>query len=185
MKYKKLAQRFRVPLGFAFALVFLIFARPEPVTLIVGGVVAVVGLLIRAWAAGHIRKNKKLAISGPYAYTRNPLYFGSFVMGLGFTVAAGVWWLALLFAVLFVGIYLPVMRAEAEELKDIFGEDYRKYQDRVSLFVPWFSGFGGADYSLDKFDFKLYLKYREYRAALGVVSALIVLTLKFFWIHRF
>ncbi len=72
----------RVPLGFLFGAVFLIFARPERVTLIIGGIIAVVGVLIRAWASGHIRKNQNLAVSGPYAYTRNPLYLGSFVLGV-------------------------------------------------------------------------------------------------------
>ena len=107
-------QRFRVPLGFLFAAVFLFFARPEIWSLAIGGAIAVVGLLIRAWASGHIRKNQTLAVSGPYAYTRNPLYLGSFIMGLGFTIASGVWWLAILFALLFLGIYLPVMRAESK-----------------------------------------------------------------------
>ncbi len=77
-------QRFRVPLGFLFAAIFLIFARPEIITLIIGGAIAVVGLLIRAWASGHIRKNQTLAVSGPYSYTRNPLYLGSFILGCRF-----------------------------------------------------------------------------------------------------
>ena len=130
-----LVQRFRVPLGFIFAVVFLIFANPIPLTIAVGGLIAIAGLLIRAWSSGHIRKNKTLAISGPYAYTRNPLYVGSFIMGLGFTIAAGVWWLAILFAILFLGIYLPVMRFEAIELTDIFGESFEKYAREVPLFI--------------------------------------------------
>ena len=79
-------QRFRVPLGFLFAAIFLIFAKPELLTLFMGGAIAVVGLLVRAWAAGHIRKNQTLAVSGPYAHTRNPLYLGSFILGVGFTI---------------------------------------------------------------------------------------------------
>src|SRR5215210_5115620 len=106
---KRTLQRIRVPLGFIFAAVFMVFARPSAITLIVGSVIAVIGLLARAWASGHIRKAETLAISGPYAFTRNPLYLGTFIMGVGFCVAAGVWWLALLFCALFIGIYLPVM----------------------------------------------------------------------------
>ncbi len=77
-----------MPLGFLFGIIFLIFARPEPVALTIGGIIALGGLLIRAWASGHIRKNENLAVSGPYAYTRNPLYLGSFFLGLGFAIAS-------------------------------------------------------------------------------------------------
>ena len=87
-------QRWRVPLGFLLAPIFVLLARPRPWTLAVGGVIGLVGLGLRAWASGHLRKNDALAITGPYAYTRNPLYLGSFLIGIGFTVAAGRWALA-------------------------------------------------------------------------------------------
>ena len=174
-----LIQRFRVPLGFLFAAIFLYFARPQFWTLIVGGIVAFIGILIRGWASGHIRKNRELAVSGPYAYTRNPLYFGSFVLGLGFTIAAGVWWLALIFIAIFLGIYLPVMRAEANELTIVFGDKFRDYAQRVPLFFPWFAKEKNLD---EKFDFQLYLRYREYRAALGWLFALAVLVFKFIYL---
>ncbi|HXG85033.1 MAG TPA: isoprenylcysteine carboxylmethyltransferase family protein [Pyrinomonadaceae bacterium] len=178
LKNKRLLQRMRVPLGFLFGIVFLIFARPEPVTLIVGGAIGVAGILIRAWASGHIRKNQNLAVSGPYAYTRNPLYLGSFVLGLGFTIASGVWWLGLIFAVLFLGIYLPVMRVEAKDLIDIFGEDYKEYARRAPLFFPRITAYEKSD---AKFDLELYMRYREYRAALGLIFALSILALKAFF----
>ena len=175
-----LVQRFRVPLGFIFSAVFLIFARPELTMLIIGGSIAVIGLLIRAWASGHIRKNQTLAISGPYAYSRNPLYLGSFIMGLGFTIASGVWWLALIFAILFLGIYFPVMKAESKELIDIFGEEFENYATQVPLFIPRLTAFRDKNSSLNIFDFDLYLRYREYRAALGVLFAWCVLAAKTF-----
>lgn len=178
-----LVQRFRVPLGFLFGAVFLIFARPDLITLIVGGIVAAGGILIRAWASGHIRKNQTLAVSGPYAYTRNPLYLGSFIMGLGFTVTSGVWWLGVIFAVLFLGIYFPVMRAEAKELIDIFGAKYEEYAKKVPLFIPRLFPFRDANSSPNKFEFDLYLKYREYRAALGVIFAWCVLAAKAFFLR--
>ncbi len=168
-------QRLRVPLGFLFAAVFLIFARPEPLTLGIGGAIAVVGLLIRAWASGHIRKNQNLAVSGPYSYTRNPLYLGSFILGVGFTTASGVWWLGLGFVALFLGIYLPVMRVEASELTQIFGEEYHEYARRVPLFVPRPTAY---QKSAVKFDSALYLRYREYQATLGFAFAWSVLLLK-------
>lgn len=177
-------QRWRVPLGFLCAAVFLVLARPRPVTLAAGGAVALVGLLIRAWAAGHIRKNAELAVSGPYAYTRNPLYLGSLVMGLGFTVAAaGTWWLfvlfAGLFAALFLGIYLPVMRVESATLAELFGDQFRLYASEVPLLFPRLTPYRkGDDSRPTRFDASLYLRYREYRAALGSLLAWCVLALK-------
>ena len=109
---KRLLQRVRVPLGFIFAAVFLVAAWPTAITIAAGTGVALIGLLIRGWASGHIRKAATLATSGPYAYTRNPLYLGSLILGLGFTVASGVLWLTPLFFVLFLGLYLPVIRIE-------------------------------------------------------------------------
>ncbi len=174
-KNKRLLQRVRVPLGFLFAAIFLFFAHPAFLTLIIGGIIAAVGLLIRAWSSGHIRKNQELAVSGPYALTRNPLYLGSFILGLGFTIASGVWWLGLLFIALFLGIYLPVMRVEAEDLQRIFGEKYVEYAERVPLFFPRPS----AKFADDaKFDKNLYLRYREYRSALGSLLAWLILAFK-------
>jgi protein-S-isoprenylcysteine O-methyltransferase Ste14 len=178
-------QRWRVPLGFLCAGVFLLLAKPRALTLAVGGLVALCGLAIRAWSSGHIRKNDALATSGPYAHTRNPLYLGSFILGLGFTVAAaGRWWLLLvlggLFAALFLGIYLPVMRVEAATLARLFGEDYERYARAVPLFVPRATPYKDGRTARVKFDATLYLRYREYRAALGLVAAWSLLALKSF-----
>ena len=177
---KRLLQRFRVPLGFVFAAVFLIFARPSFLTLAIGGAIALVGLLIRAWSSGHIRKNRELAVSGPYAYTRNPLYLGSFILGLGFTIASGVWWLGILFIALFLGIYLPVMRVEAKDLIDLFGEKYKEYAENVPLFFPRLTKYKA---SYEKFDKELYMRYREYRAALGMIFALLILAAKAYFLR--
>ena len=176
-KNKRLLQRLRVPLGFAFAAVFIFFSRPTWTTLAVGSTIAVFGLAMRAWASGHIRKVERLAVTGPYAYTRNPLYLGSLLMGAGFTIAGGVWWLALAFAVMFLSIYLPVMRVEEEDLTRIFGEEFVEYRDNVPLLVPRLTRWRKSDV---KFDFQLYLRYREYRAALGVglgIAALVAIAM--------
>lgn len=169
-------QRRRVPLGFLSAAAFVFFADPSYQSLAAGGAIAVLGLLVRAWAAGHIRKNAALAVSGPYARTRNPLYFGSFLLGIGFTIAAANALLVLLFAALFLGIYLPVMRAEVSEVRELFPIEYEAYAANVPLFLP--SLFAWREAAKNKFDFALYLKYREYRAALGLLAALSLLLLK-------
>ncbi len=171
-KNKKLLQKFRVPLGFAFSAVLLIFANPTPIFLAIGAAIAIIGLLIRAWSSGHIRKNQDLAISGPYAFTRNPLYLGSFFLGLGFMISSALWWLGALFIILFLGIYLPVMSVESDELTSIFGDDYKEYAERVPLFFPRLTRFKSSD---KKFEFELYMRYREYQASMGSIFVWIVL----------
>jgi protein-S-isoprenylcysteine O-methyltransferase Ste14 len=170
-----------VPFGFLCAALFILFARPRPVTLAVGAPISLIGLLLRGWASGHLRKNDALATTGPYAHTRNPLYLGSFIMGLGFTVASGRWELAVLFVALFLGIYLPVMRVEAATLEKLFGESFRAYVAAVPLFLPrvtpYRSGLTGRG-----FDRKLYLRYREYRAALGLLVAWGLLVFKAYYL---
>lgn len=157
-------QRVRVPLGFLFGLAFLIVADPGPPFLWPGIGVAGVGLLLRIWASGHLHKHRELSCSGPYRWTRNPLYLGSFVMGLGFCLAARSWVLAVLFAVLYPAIYLPVMRREEAELLGAYGEPYREYRDSAPLFFP--SG-RSAEGSRDAFDCGWVLKNREYKAMAG------------------
>lgn len=175
-------QRWRVPLGFLCGIVFILVARPTPRALAFGGIISLIGLGIRAWAAGHIRKNSELAISGPYSHTRNPLYLGSFILGLGFTIASGRWILALLFAALFLGIYFPVMRVEASTLAQLFGDDYEQYRRAVPLFFPRFSRYRSADPGRVRFNPDLYLRYREYRAALGLLIAWGLLLAKAFYL---
>ena len=144
----------------------------------IGASVSILGLALRAWAAGHIRKNAQLATSGPYAFTRNPLYLGSFLLGLGFTIASGRWVLALVFAALFLGIYLPVMRVEASTMAQLFGNQYDKYRQAVPLFFPRITPFRESETAANRFDGTLYLRYREYRAALGLVIAWGLLLIK-------
>jgi protein-S-isoprenylcysteine O-methyltransferase Ste14 len=176
-------QRWRVPLGFLFAAIFMVFAKPTPRALLIGAAVSVLGLAIRGWAAGHIRKNAELAISGPYAFTRNPLYFGSFLLGLGFTIASGRWLLAVLFAALFLGIYFPVMRVEASTMAELFGEQFQRYKQSVPLFFPRITPYRQADQKSIRFDSSLYMRYREYRAALGLAAAWCLLLVKSYYLR--
>ena len=168
-------QRWRVPLGFLCAALFLFFAQPTIWTLVVGAIVALPGLGLRAWASGHLKKNESLATTGPYAYTRNPLYLGSFIMGLGFTIAAGRVFLVLIFVIMILGIYLPVMRVESQTLSELFGRKYQRYAREVPLFWPRFSPYRQNETDFDK---ALYLRYREYRAAIGIVIAWALLAAK-------
>jgi protein-S-isoprenylcysteine O-methyltransferase Ste14 len=168
-------QRLRVAAGYVFAAVFLVLCRPTLNLLIIGLAVALVGLFIRGWATGHLRKQRELDTSGPYAYTRNPLYLGSFIITVGFGVASGVWWLAVLAIIFYLGIYLPVMNVERAELERVIGDDYRRYAEDVPAFIP---GLKPWKKSGRRFDFQLYLKNGEYNAAVGVLLAAIFLIIK-------
>lgn len=179
VKRKRLLQRIRVPLGFALALLLIVLSRPTTITLAIGGAIALIGVLVRAWAAGHIRKYEKLATTGPYSFTRNPLYFGSFLLAAGFAVAAGVWWLALIVAVLYLSIYYPVMRVEEGDLRAKFRGEFEDYAGSVPLFFPRPTPWRRMDAG---FDFQLYLKHREYQAAVGTVAALGVLIAKMYFL---
>jgi protein-S-isoprenylcysteine O-methyltransferase Ste14 len=153
----------------------LFFAQPTVWTLVVGAIVALPGMGLRAWASGHLKKNESLATTGPYAYTRNPLYLGSFIMGLGFTIAAGRAFLVLIFLIMILGIYLPVMRVESQTVSELFGKKYERYANEVPLFWPRFSPYR---HNKTDFDGALYLRYREYRAAAGIVIAWALLAAK-------
>ena len=174
-------QRWRVPLGFACAALFFILGQPRLSTLLIGGAVALPGLVLRAWATGHLKKNDALATSGPYAFTRNPLYLGSFLLGVGFTIAAGRLILGLAFVVLFLGIYVPVMRVESATLARLFGESYQRYEKAVPMFWPQPWPYRDKTSTIAGFDLGLYRRYREYRAALGLIVAWLLLALKAFY----
>lgn len=172
---KRTLQRIRVPLGFVFAALLLIFSVPTLTSLVAGSIVAAIGLLIRAWASGHIRKAATLAVTGPYAHTRNPLYLGSLFLAVGFSIAGGVWWLPILGAVLFLGIYIPVLRVEADDMRRQFHTEYDEYAANVPILVPRATPWrhdGG------KWDSGLYLQYREYRALLGAAGIIAILAAK-------
>jgi protein-S-isoprenylcysteine O-methyltransferase Ste14 len=177
-EWSQIARRIRVPLGFLFALFYFWLARPSWRSMGLGAILVVPGLLIRALASGHVRKNESLATSGPYAYTRNPLYLGSLLIGLGFAMAAKSWWVGLALLVMFFAIYLPVIRDEEKFLRQRFPE-FEEYARKVPRMFPRFTrgssaqGEASAGFSLD-----LYLKHREYNALLGALAMMAALMLK-------
>lgn len=169
--YRAWAARSRVPLGFLLGIAFLIFSRPTVKLVIAGGLVAAAGAALRACAAGHVSKNQSLAMSGPYAYTRNPLYLGSTLMGAGFSLAGGNWILALACAVLFAAVYWPVIRREEDYLRREFGGVYDHYAQQVPLFLPRIHGPAGGE----RFQWKQYKRNREYEALLGYIAVMMFL----------
>ena len=172
--YAQWAARWRVPLGFALGAAYLLLCQPTPILLTAGGAVALAGLALRACAAGHLEKNQRLSMSGPYAYTRNPLYLGSALMGVGFGLAGGSWILGLALVVFFAALYWPVMRREEEFLRNEFGDDYDRYARSVPLFFPRFRKTEKAG----KFSTQQYRRNREYEALLGYLAMMIFLAFK-------
>ena len=169
MTYSELAKTLRLPLGFLLGILYLIFARPTPLGLIVGGAMAFAGVLVRAWASGHIVKNEKLATTGPYAHTRNPLYFGSFLIAAGFAVAAH-WSLLLLVIGFFALIYAPTMERERANIRSRFPEAYDEYSRNVPGFVPRPTPWRPVEAAADGgFSGALYMKHGEWKAGLTYV----------------
>jgi protein-S-isoprenylcysteine O-methyltransferase Ste14 len=184
--WARVATRSRVPLGFLFAAAYLWWARPAWLSLLAGGAIALVGIIIRALASGHIRKNTELATTGPYAYARNPLYLGSIVIALGFLVAARDVWIGVAAVAMFTFVYLPVIRAEEKYLRAAF-PGYDEYAGHVPRLLPRLTAYraGAADQAAPRyFSAELYLRHREYNAALGSVLMMGALILKMLLIQR-
>lgn len=179
MSYGARLQRFRVPLGFVMAALYLAVAPryATPLTVAVGGATAFAGVLVRAWAAGHIVKNDRLATTGPYAHTRNPLYFGSFLIAAGFGIAAH-WSLLLLVAGFFVAVYVPVIDREKGHIRGKFPQSYDEYARNVPAFVPRPLPWRGPSNEPAPFSGKLYMRHGEWRAALGFAAAITYLVVQ-------
>ncbi len=172
MNYSEAAKKLRLPLGFLLGILYVIFARPTPLALAVGGGIALLGVLVRAWASGHIDKNERLATSGPYAHTRNPLYFGSFLIAAGFGIAAH-WSLLLLVVAFFVLVYAPTMERERANISSRFPDAYDEYSRNVPGFVPrptpWRPVTPDA---ASRFSFDLYMKHGEWKAGITYLLAM-------------
>ena len=171
--YADAVAKLRVPSGFVLVAAFLWFSQPSPASLGIGLMVALLGLGMRAWAAGHLEKNSTLTESGPYAWVRNPLYLGTLTAALGLALASRRWELGALFAVVFAFIYLPVVELEEQHLRKLFPA-FGTYAARVPRLFPRFP----AQNNPKHFRFSLYRYNREYEALLGFLAGSAVLAWK-------
>src|SRR5688572_18684445 len=173
-RYRKsgLIQRLRVPLGFVIAVLVLYFAQPTRTLLLLGLPIALAGAALRALAAGVIRKDATLTTSGPYAWTRNPLYLGSFLLGLGFAVMSGSWIAAALIVLPSFVVYPNVIRNEEAHLARLFPDQFPEYCAKVPRFFPRFRSVPKS------FSLSQYLANREYQTALGFAAMLGVFIVK-------
>ena len=176
--YADSVARLRVPSGFLIVLVFAWFSHPTTLSLALGLPVSVAGLALRAWAAGCLAKDQRLSKGGPYAHTRNPLYLGTLLVAAGLVIAARSPWLGALFAAVFVFVYLPVIQLEEQHLRRLF-PDYAAFADRVPALWPRLRA--AQDAGSQRFRWALYVKNREYQAAMGFAAGACFLLCKLFW----
>jgi protein-S-isoprenylcysteine O-methyltransferase Ste14 len=183
-RWEKIARRIRVPLGFATAALYLfeLYRRaPQPAAIAWSLVLVLPGLWLRGYAAGYVKKNRELTQTGPYAHVRNPLYVGSILIAAGFALALMSWLVAAALAVMFVLIYVPVIASEERFLRATFVE-FEEYSRRVPRLIPRLTPARTKEQAkpgtiLGNFSFGLYLRHREYNAAIG--ATLLYLSLFF------
>ena len=163
--YADRVARLRVPGGFVLVAAFAWLSRPSAGSLLLGLPLAALGLALRGWAAGHLRKNTRLAQSGPYAFTRNPLYVGTLFAAAGLAIASRRWALGALFAAVFLLVYLPVIELEEQHLRRLFAE-YSEYAERVPRLVPAWTKVRAEG----RFEWAVYGKNQEYQALIGFLA---------------
>lgn len=182
-RWQRIARRIRVPLGFLTAALYLfeLWRRaPQPAAIASSLILVLPGLWLRGYAAGYVKKNRELTQTGPYAYTRNPLYLGSILIAAGFAVALLNWPVAVMLAAMFLIVYVPVIASEERFLRSTF-PDFDAYCRRVPRLIPRIAPApppeNHTEVSSGKFSLDLYLRHREYNAAIG--ATLLYLSLLF------
>jgi protein-S-isoprenylcysteine O-methyltransferase Ste14 len=191
-RWQKAARRIRVPLGFCVAALYVFELwrqAPKPTAVAWSLALVLPGLWLRGYASGYVKKNRELTVTGPYAHTRNPLYLGSMLIAAGFALALLNWPVALVLAMGFSIIYIPVIASEERFLRATF-PGFDSYCHRVPRIIPhltsvkplsredFLSGVEGVTTSATEgFSLSLYIQHREYNAAIG--AALLYLSLIF------
>ena len=179
-RWQRVARRIRVPLGFLTAALYLfeLWRRaPRPAAIAWSLALVLPGLWLRAYASGYVKKNRELTVTGPYAHTRNPLYLGSMLIAAGFALALMSWLMAAALAAGFALIYIPVIAAEERFLRNTF-PGFDAYCRRVPRLIPRLTAPPSVSPSIAhplpdsstasaRFSLPLYLRHREYNAAIG------------------
>jgi len=169
--------RWRVRFGYPLAIAVLYFSRPAPRRILLGALVGVLGLWVRTYAAGYLHKQEVLTVTGPYAYTRNPLYLGSAILAVGAGLATQSWISVSVLIVYFAVFYSMVMQREAKELRLRHGASFEAYASAVPLFIPRLTAAKLTGDSAGSFSFAQYKKNHEWQAAVGFLFLLLVLLL--------
>jgi len=184
--WQKIARRIRVPLGFVFAGVFLWLAHPTWKSMLVSLILVVPGVWLRAYAAGYVRKNAELTRTGPYAYTRNPLYLGSTMIAFGFALAASSLIIFVALALMFTAIYLPTIRSEELYLREHFA-GFDKYAEKVPRLLPRLTAAefpANENASGGRFSADQWRHHREYNALMGAGAIYLALAVRLYLHHH-
>jgi protein-S-isoprenylcysteine O-methyltransferase Ste14 len=189
--WSRIARRIRVPMGFLFTAVFLwhlYYVPPTYRSLVLSLLLVVPGGMLRAYASGYVKKNAELATTGPYAYTRNPLYLGSMLMAFGFAGASRSLLIVALLAILFAIIYIPTILSEEAYLRTAFPE-FSAYAQRVHRLIPRILprkkiAPAPTPVTAGSFSAALYAQHREYNSALGAIAVYAALLLRILLEHR-
>jgi protein-S-isoprenylcysteine O-methyltransferase Ste14 len=185
-RWQRIARRIRVPLGFVFAAVFLWLAQPTWRTMLMSLLLVVPGVWLRAYAAGYVRKNRELTRTGPYAYTRNPLYLGSMLIAFGFAAAAASWVILIALTALFAVIYLPTIRSEETYLREHF-PDFDAYAAKVPRLLPRLTPAefpAHENASGGRFSAEQWRHHREYNALMGAGAIYVALAVRLLLHHH-
>jgi protein-S-isoprenylcysteine O-methyltransferase Ste14 len=174
-RYADAVAKLRVPSGFVLVAVFAWFSRPTSHSLALGLPLGLVGLALRAWAAGCLAKNRQLATGGPYAYTRNPLYLGTLLVAAGLVAASRNIGLGIVFMFVFLLVYLPVIQLEEQHLRHLF-QEYAAYAEQVPALWPRLTPAPARN--PNPFQAALYLRNQEYQAGAAFGAGMLFLLWK-------
>jgi protein-S-isoprenylcysteine O-methyltransferase Ste14 len=157
-----------VPLGYVLGILAFWITDPTLPSVAIGGAVAFAGEALRIWAAGHLEKGREVTTSGPYAFSRHPLYVGSSLLGAGFAIASNSLIVAAMVTAYLVTTITAAVRAEEAHLTDKFGERYPAYRQGAAAPAP------------RRFSLARAMRNREYRALAGVLATFALLTAKIY-----
>lgn len=174
--WTEVAYKWRVRIGFLGILLAIILSKPTYDSIYYGAVLLFFGILIRIWSCGHIKKEKELTISGPYRYTRNPLYFGNLILGSGIVISTRSRWIFAYFIVYFLLFYPIIINKEKNKMKELFPKEYEEFSKKVPLFIPRLKA--TLKSSSTRFSWVLYIKNKEYRALIGAILFWLILAAK-------
>jgi len=175
-KLLRIIYRCRVRVTLIFVVLAVVLAKPKLWSILAGVGLTIIGMLLRTWASGHLEKEKKLTTSGPYRYTRNPLYFGNLLIGLGMVIGSQSWWILGCAFMVFGIFYTVIILSERQKMEELFPVEYAEYKRFVPLFFP--SYFSTLPRQEVRFSGTLYKNNREFRALIGAVIFWLILTAK-------
>lgn len=165
--------RYRSFVGIVCLVLLLYLAEPSPKSITIGFFFIIAGMFFRAWSSGYINKDNELATDGPYALTRNPLYFGNFILGLGIAIAGNNISSYIIFFVFYLVFFPFLMYIEHQRLKKKFGEKYEKWSKKSNTFFPKIKRLKRLDFNIS-----FYMRNREYRVLFFSLVVIAVMVLK-------